>query len=124
MSTMTYLNITVRRGDRGVINSADLEQFADFFEKEILGGCFGKQYPNIATDRKSMYAYCEWCGTFDSERLTPFAVFHPEYQIEMIAECSDCEERERILYQGDVTEYIQEVRLFPDPEIIKWNYGE
>ena len=37
MSTMTYLNITVRRVDRGVINSADLEQFADFFEKEILG---------------------------------------------------------------------------------------
>ena len=125
MGAMTYLNITVRKVDRGALSSADLDRFADFIEKEVFdGGCIGKQYPHIATDRKSMYAYCEWCGSFESEILIPFAASHPEYQMELLSECNECDERERVLYQGEVMECIEEIRVFPDPEIIQWNYGE
>lgn len=124
MSTMTYLNITVRRVDRGALCSADLEQFADFFEKEVLGGCFGKQYPHIATDWKSMYAYCEWCGFPEPEIMASFAHAHPEYQIEVISECNEGDDRLRTLFQGDVIDSIYEVRYFPDPQAINWKYGE
>lgn len=124
MSTMTCVNLTVRRADRGVLNSADLEQFADFYEKEILGCYSGKQYPHVATDWKSMYAYCELCGYFESDTLALFAEAHPEYQIELISECNECDNRERVLYQGNLMECIQEERYFPEPQVIPWKYGE
>lgn len=124
MGAMTYLSVTVRKADRGLLNSTDLDQFADFLEQEILDGCLGNDCPHVATDQKSMYTYCEWCGFFESEILVPFAMSHPEYQVEVIAECSEGDDRERVLYHGNVMESHYEVRNFPDPTIINWKYGE
>lgn len=124
MSAITYLNFTVRRVDRMPISQEDIDFFADFIDEEMISNSSSVEFPQIATDHKAMCAFCEWYGIYEESDMMQFAEAHPEYQIELIEECSECDSMIRCLYQGDIMEMTTEVRYFPDPQRIPWKYGE
>lgn len=120
-----YLNITARKAESIKLTEDDYDAFESFLGSKVQNHCVPSMFRlHLDNDHEEMWMLCEWYGVFDREVMKEFAGEHPDLQIEVIENYLDDDIRNRVLYQGELMEVLEEIRYFPSPKLINWEHLE